>query len=703
MKKTFILIFILPIGYNYAQDIPAGGENVLGENPLSRFTVVGSQYCIKKTVNVEGQEFDRAIQIETVTQPPLTYNLQLTANTLSSIDKNDVLLAVFCARGIQSSEETGEVRGEFVFEQNGDPWTKSTTYAFNVVADWKHFFVPFKCADTYASGAAHANFRLGYAPQIIQIGGVQLINYKKTLDIENLPKTSISYAGMESDALWRKEAAARIDQYRKGDIKIIVKTGPGLAVDNAQISVKMQKHAYKFGSAVAASRLMENSQDAKKYREVILNYYNRVVMENDLKWAPWEDTNRRTMTLEALDWLRDNDIEIRGHCLVWPGWSRMPDDLEEHKDDLAYLTTRVNEHILEEVDALKGYLVDWDVINEPYWNHDLMDLLGDDIMIDWYKTANSMDSNTHLYLNDNNIISAAGLDKTHQEHFYNTVQFLLDNNAPIHGLGTQCHFGNNVTPPVRILEILNRLAEFGLEIQTTEFDIDSQDSELQTAYTRDFMTAYFSHPATVGIIMWGFWAGQHWKPEAALYDENWNIQPHGQAWLDLVTKEWWTDETGLTNPLGEYQSRGFLGDYQFQVKYNDTTIHHTFTLTRGGITIVISGTDVVIKYGDQPVEDHTHSTKYPPQYKLYQNYPNPFNPHTTIEYAIPRKSHVTLKIYNTAGRLVKTLVDRYQQPGQYAVIWGGCDNDGEPIASGAYYYHLTGENFDARKNLIFIR
>ncbi len=702
MKKN--LVFVLFIcGHVYAQNIPSGGEKILGDNPLTRFSLVGSQYADMKRVDVEGQDFDRAIEVETVTRPNNTYNLQLTAGNITSVDKNDVLLAVFWARGIESSEETGEVRGEFVFEQNGDPWTKSTTFAFSVVSVWRQIFVPFKSVDNYGPNGAKANFRLGYAPQIIQIGGVQVYNYKKTLSLEDLPKTKITYPGIEPDAPWRAEAQARIDQYRKGDIKIIVKDDQGVAVENAEISVDMQKHAYKFGSAVGAERLMGNSEDSEIYRETILTCFNRVVLENDLKWARWENLTRRETTLEALDWLHDNDIEIRGHCLVWPGWSKMPGDLEENKDDPAYLKSRVNEHIIDEVTAVKDYLVDWDVINEPYWQHDLMDILGDEIMIEWYEKTHELDPDAILYLNDNNIISAGGLDEPHQEHFFNTVQYLLDNGAPLHGLGTQCHFGNNVTPPVRILDILDRLSEFGLEIQTTEFDINTDDADLQVAYTRDFMTAYFSHPSTVGILMWGFWAGKHWRPEAALWDQDWNIRPHGQTWIDLVTKEWWTSESGRTGPRGEYTLRGFLGEYSFQVDYNGRSISHNFPLTRGGTTIVISGNDVSIKHGDLPGEAESNADKRPQTYKLTQNYPNPFNPYTTIEYTVPKKSHTSLKIYNIEGQQIKTLVDREHQPGTYSVLWNGIAANNAVIASGVYYYQLAGDNFTANKKMIYIR
>lgn len=75
-------------------------------------------------------------------------------------------------------------------------------------------------------------------------------------------------------------------------------------------------------------------------------------------------------------------------------------------------------------------------------------------------------------------------------------------------------------------------------------------------------------------------------------------------------------------------------------------------------------------------------------FKLSQNYPNPFNPSTTISYDIKGAQNVTLKIYNTLGQEVKTLVNTRQNAGNYKVQWDGKDNAGKSVASGVYIYRL---------------
>jgi hypothetical protein len=77
------------------------------------------------------------------------------------------------------------------------------------------------------------------------------------------------------------------------------------------------------------------------------------------------------------------------------------------------------------------------------------------------------------------------------------------------------------------------------------------------------------------------------------------------------------------------------------------------------------------------------------KFVLNQNCPNPFNPQTVIAYQLLTEEHVLLKIYNLAGKEIKTLVNEYKIPGQYRSKWNGTNNDGLPVSSGMYLYRLS--------------
>ena len=98
-----------------------------------------------------------------------------------------------------------------------------------------------------------------------------------------------------------------------------------------------------------------------------------------------------------------------------------------------------------------------------------------------------------------------------------------------------------------------------------------------------------------------------------------------------------------------------------------------------------------------------NSSPRPNQFNLDQNYPNPFNPHTTISYNVHIPSHVNIKIYNSAGRLVRTLVEKYHIQGDYSCEWNGTDNKGYKLASGTYYYQLTVGEYESAKQMILLK
>lgn len=77
----------------------------------------------------------------------------------------------------------------------------------------------------------------------------------------------------------------------------------------------------------------------------------------------------------------------------------------------------------------------------------------------------------------------------------------------------------------------------------------------------------------------------------------------------------------------------------------------------------------------------------PVEFSLGQNYPNPFNPTTTIEYAVPVESNVSLKVYDINGKIITVLADGIQKAGYYKKVFNGVD-----ISSGIYFYRITASN-----------
>ena len=98
----------------------------------------------------------------------------------------------------------------------------------------------------------------------------------------------------------------------------------------------------------------------------------------------------------------------------------------------------------------------------------------------------------------------------------------------------------------------------------------------------------------------------------------------------------------------------------------------------------------------------------PTQNLLLQNYPNPFNPETWIPYQLSEDSAVSISIYDTTGRLVRTLSLGFQSAGFYnsrsqAAYWDGRNELGERVASGVYFYQLTTPEFQQTRRLVIVK
>jgi hypothetical protein len=95
--------------------------------------------------------------------------------------------------------------------------------------------------------------------------------------------------------------------------------------------------------------------------------------------------------------------------------------------------------------------------------------------------------------------------------------------------------------------------------------------------------------------------------------------------------------------------------------------------------------------------------KAPAATYLAQNYPNPFNPTTRIAFGLSEPGHVSLRIYDVAGRLVRTLAEGNRPAANYAEVWDGKDTSGRAVASGIYFCRLDAGSFSQTKKMILLR
>jgi len=118
----------------------------------------------------------------------------------------------------------------------------------------------------------------------------------------------------------------------------------------------------------------------------------------------------------------------------------------------------------------------------------------------------------------------------------------------------------------------------------------------------------------------------------------------------------------------------------------------------GAPTGVCDPEEIVVGVGDGPSGVPGARTV------LFQNTPNPFNPRTTVRYQLGEAAHVKLRIYDVAGRLVRTLVDAPQVAESYEVVWDGQSDLGEVASSGVYWARMsTSAGFSASTKMVVLK
>jgi hypothetical protein len=579
-------------------EIYANGKQVIDPTTWQNMQVNGEEASIITKHWHDGEDQHQpTLQLITKTKVKTLYHAQLVAITDQPVTKGDVLLLSFDMRTLASETDEGYLRVIFEKRMEGNFFKSlKTVICLGKSRGWQRINLPLEIPEDYPAGGAQVTFGPGIVEQTIELANFKLTNVGSEIPIQSLPVWSPGYGGREHDAPWRKLADQRIEKHRKRDIQITLTDEHGKPVRNMPLHIAMTQHAYPFGSAVPAPMISPMNLDGlpkqhilnntEQFQKHVYELFNVTTIANFLKWPQWEaslqpipegltlqERKKRNklwrcegtgheLVLSALDKLNSRDIKVRGHCLIWPGWSRVPEDIQSLAHSPSALRERIDNHFKSVVTTTRGKVILWDVVNELYGNHDLIDILGNEELTHWFQLAHQLNPDVKLYINDTGILSNAGLGKARQNSYFQTIEYLKNNHAPIGGIGMQGHFGSDLADIDRVLNILDQFGKLNLPIQITELDIDLTDTKLQADYLRDFMTAVFSHPSTDGIILWGFWAGWHWKPNSSLYDADWNLTKLGETWIDLVHNQWWTNTTLTTDANGNINLRGFHGKYQ---------------------------------------------------------------------------------------------------------------------------------------------
>ena len=612
------------------RSIPSGGTSLLPDTqPADNFVLGGSaSNTAALSVQVNDDQtlpFENYVRLETSTVPTNVWNINVALNPTGDLGQDDVVFVSFFARG-EPVQGTATVQANAYLQKNGTN-DKLATIPIHGHAQWQHFSTKIEVGESIASGGYKFVIHAGFAEQVLEIGGLEIQNYGRL-------------------------------GHRLSDYTVTVQDKFGNPLSEATLDVQMTNHEFKFGTQVrdqlysiteaefnafnetqrrALTPNLEDSfhiprfvptwTDVLNHRNAVLDTFNHVVPTTGLQWVAIENSgtsvpeaavNRATadgqsVTAASVVWQKDRwptPESFRSTTNV-EGERVFPDAQTFHA---ALVDARLGPESVLNKFSTTGTgpeINDWKLLNEPLHETYYQQVFVDagiytsevEALADYFKRADAVRPDTTLSINEYAVINSQNDDFAIQ--YRDLIQSLLDAGAPIDRIGVQAHISRNDITKEDILRRLDLLAETGLPIEISEFDMrdDAETPQLngteQERMFRDMLEVTFEHPSVDGFIMWGVWDKVHWRGNAPLFDSDWNIKPEAAPWFDLVHGQWKPDlvdevvsGTGeWIAPIGLYN-----GDYQITAKANGVSSVANVTVSQDGnyvITVDTTASSVI--------------------------------------------------------------------------------------------------------------
>ena len=573
-----------------------------------RLNNINGNFGTAAIVPVTGQSFRSAFEVETTSIPPQVWRIQARETNSTAVAAGDTMRFEFYIRSIAGTNPQTDL-----VVQETQNFSTLFSQSIGLTSQWQRHSIDVSVDQDFDVGGLSTVFNLGFGLQTVQIADFSWTRVGQGVTIDQLPSQapSVSYGGREANSDWRASADQRIEQERTSSATVNVLDANGRALEGAVVSLRQTDHAFRFGSAVSAfeNRLSANpSESAQRYQDEVNRLFNTVVLENAHKWEQF--LNDRNRGIEAAEFAVNSDLYLRGHNIIWPSRQFMPDSVWNEYDSRVasnglasanqWLGNTINARFDDVLNTFDGIIAEWDVVNEPFTNRDVLDILGDQVLVDWYQRVRDFDPNISLALNDFNIFTSNGGNTAHRADFESWLG-QLNEAGLLDVIGVQSHFTSSNLTDIDVLEglITQYDNQFNQTLAVTEFDVATFDEQLQADYLRDYLTQSFSQSGVSQIVQWGFWEGAHFQPEAALYRLDYSVKPNGQAYEDLVFGKWWSDVQGTTTE-GRFSSDVFDGEYDIVVQYGGQTYNATMSVGEGGASeISITLPVEAINYGAQ--------------------------------------------------------------------------------------------------------
>ena len=359
----------------------------------------------------------------------------------------------------------------------------------------------------------------------------------------------VSYADMEISDDPDEDEEANDPIYTMG---AFYDDGINDATDNNTLRYYADKNQKSIGVALCTYKGYDSE------RKEAARQFNMMVCENEMKMDALQPS-KGSFSFGGADNLvylaQQNDMAIRGHCLVWhsqvPGWLSSDGKKNDKNWTREQALEIMKNHITKVMQHYRGKVREWDVVNECLdddqttvrSNPNSYDLrqqsvwqraIGDDYIDSAFVYAHRADPDAILYLNDYGVELQG---KAKSLAFYNLAVSLKEKGIPIHGVGLQCHFSIGEVDGVKLNRTIKRFAEAGLMCIITELDMgipstSAANLEEQARLYRMITDIVLKNDNCPSMVIWGVKDNDSWRSASnpLLYDSGMGKKP---AWYGV--------------------------------------------------------------------------------------------------------------------------------------------------------------------------
>ena len=472
-------------------------------------------------------------------------------------------------------------------QHNASPWQTVGSRTVIFSSQWKDYDLVYQIDRDVPAGWANLTLHVPRKLGRFEIAGITLENIgKNKAHLQDSKLIDDYYAGAKTMPEWWQEADRRIELTRKRPLKITVRDKQNKPVVGATVILKQTAHLFKFGTAIDSSLILDAENDGQ-YRTAITDNFNSVVPENALKWAMQDNQDPASPAL-LVQWCKRKQLNIRGHCLLWPSYRHLPESLRSERGPV--LREAIRQHITSYVKTFSPNIYEWDVVNEALTNTDIQKELGDQILVDAFNWARESNNHVSLAYNDYDILNVrAGANDGKRAAVKELITRLLGSGAPIDVLGIQSHMHKGAWSAEKLWTTCETYARFGVPLHFTELTVVSghlkepEDNDWHRRHMdwvttpegearqleegRRFYTLLFSHPAVDAVTWWDFSDREAWQgAPAGLLRKDMSPKPLAD-WLRQAFHETWTTRSVTrADNEGVVTFRGFFGTYAVRVE-----------------------------------------------------------------------------------------------------------------------------------------